>query len=79
MYGGVRRDPEFTWRKRPTTMATKATSYKQAKEAFVSGLSGTSLREISLITITLASGYVLRNITVVCLPRIQEAKEKSAV
>ena len=35
-------------------------SDKLAKEAFVSGLSGTSLGEISLLTITLSAGYLLR-------------------
>ena len=56
-----------------------ATSYKLAKEAFVSGLGGTSLWEVSLITVTLASGYVLRSTTVVCLPAVQRMKEESAV
>ena len=56
-----------------------ATSHKLAKEAFVSGLGGTSLWEVSLITVTLASGYVLRSITVVCLPVVQWMKEESAV
>ena len=42
-------------------------SDKLAKEAFVSGLSGTSLGEISLLTITLSAGYLLRCALVVSL------------
>ena len=74
--GVIRRSPEFTWCRLPITMATL---HKQAKEAFVSGLGGTSLWEVSLITVTLASGYVLRSIAVVCLPSIQKWKEQTAV
>ena len=35
-------------------------SEKLAKEAFVSGLSGTSLGEISILTLTLSAGYFMR-------------------
>ena len=42
-------------------------SDKLAKEAFVSGLSGTSLGEISLLTLTLSAGYLLRCILIVSL------------
>ena len=42
-------------------------SDKLAKEAFVSGLSGTSLGEISLLTITLSAGYLLRCASIVSL------------
>ena len=42
-------------------------SDKLAKEAFVSGLSGTSLAEISLLTLTLSAGYLLRCVLAVSL------------
>lgn len=42
-------------------------SDKLAKEAFVSGLSGTSLGEISLLTLTLSAGYLLRCVLTVSL------------
>lgn len=43
-------------------------SDKVAKEAFVFGLSGTSLGEISVITITLSAGYLLRCVLTVSIP-----------
>ena len=46
-------------------------SDKLVKEAFVSGLSGTSLGEISLLTVTLSAGYLLRCVAVVCLPSLR--------
>ena len=42
-------------------------SDKLAKEAFVSGLSGTSLGEISLLTTTLLAGYLLRCVVTISL------------
>ena len=42
-------------------------SDKLAKEAFVSGLSGTSLGEISILTLTLSAGYLLRCVLAVTL------------
>ena len=48
-------------------------SQKLAKERFVSGHSGTSLGEIYLLTVTLISGYLLRCVLVVCVPRLQQA------
>ena len=42
-------------------------SDKLAKEAFVSGLSGTSLGEISLLTTTLLAGYLLRCVITISL------------
>ena len=44
-------------------------STKLAKEQFVSGLSGTSLGEIYLLTATLVAGYLLRCVLIVCVPR----------
>ena len=44
-----------------------AMSDKLAKEAFVSGLSGTSLGEISILTLTLSAGYLLRCVLAVAL------------
>ena len=43
-------------------------SDKVAKEAFVFGLSGTSLGEISLLTITLSAGYLLRCVVIASIP-----------
>lgn len=42
-------------------------SDKVAKEAFVFGLSGTSLSEVSLLTITLSAGYLLRCVLTVSI------------
>lgn len=42
-------------------------SDKLAKEAFVSGLSGTSFGEISLLTVTLSAGYLLRCVAIVSM------------
>ena len=42
---------------------------KLAKEQFVSGLSGTSLGEIYLLTATLITGYLLRCVLIVCIPQ----------
>ena len=42
-------------------------SDKLAKEAFVAGLSGTSLGEISILTLTLSAGYLLRCVISVSL------------
>lgn len=42
-------------------------SDKLVKEAFVSGLSGTSLGEVSLLTLTLSAGYLLRCVLAVSL------------
>lgn len=42
-------------------------SDKLAKEAFVAGLSGTSLGEVSLLTLTLSAGYLLRCVLTVYL------------
>lgn len=42
--------------------------FKLEKEAFVSGLEGTTVAEINLITVTLLSGYLLRCCCLICLP-----------
>ena len=53
-------------------------SYRQAKEAFVSGLKGTTMGEVSLIIVTLASTHLLRSMAVICLPAVQQLKQSSA-
>ncbi len=54
-------------------------SYRLRKEAFVSDLEGTTLWEISLITVTLAAGYLLKSVAVVCLPAFQGLRKHSVV
>ena len=56
-----------------------ADEYRSAKEAFVSGLSGTSLWEISVITATLSAGYLLMSVAIVCLPVVQHLKLNSTL
>lgn len=43
---------------------------KQEKEAFISGLTGTTIAEIYLLTLTLLSGYLLRCCCLVCVPSL---------
>jgi len=52
---------------------------KQAKEEFVAGLGGTTLGEISLITVTLAAGYLLKCTAVTCLPAVNTLKGTSTM
>ena len=52
---------------------------RQAKEEFVAGLGGTTLGEISLITVTLATGYLLKCAAVTCLPAVNTLKRTSAM
>ena len=44
--------------------------WKLEKEAFVSGLEGTSISEIYLISVTLLSGYLLRCCCLLCVPSL---------
>ena len=46
---------------------------RAAKEEFVSGLSGTSLWEVSLVTLSLAGGYLVLRCSVVCVPAVRRA------
>lgn len=41
---------------------------KEEKESFVSGLTGTTIAEVYLLTLTLLSGYFLRCCCLICLP-----------
>ena len=52
-------------------------SLKADKEAFVSGLSGTTVLEISLVTVTLSTGYLLRCVAILCIPAIQHFRKSS--
>ncbi len=61
------------------TMLADSPSYKVAKEAFVSDLEGTSLWEISLVTVTLSAGYLLNSVASVCLPAVRRLRERSIV
>lgn len=46
-------------------------SLKHSKEAFVSGLSGTTLTELNIVTTCLVAGYLLRCLLIVSLPQFQ--------
>ena len=64
-------------RTQPSHMDARSDLYKQAKESFVSGLGGTSLGEISLLTVALAAGYLLKCTATVCLPAVNSLKKSS--
>lgn len=52
---------------------------KQEKEYFVSGLKGTTVAEIYLLTLTLLSGYLLRCCCLVCVPSLYHNASSSLV
>ena len=52
---------------------------KQEKEDFVSGLEGTTVAEIYLLTLTLLSGYLLRCCCLVCVPALYHQTSSSLV
>jgi phosphatidylinositol glycan class W len=52
-------------------------SSREEKVAFVSGLTGTSLAEIYLLTLTLLCGYLLRCCCLVCVPGVSSLASRS--
>lgn len=53
-----------------------AASLKAEKESFVSGHSGTTVLEIAAVLVGVVAGYSLRNVLLVCSPRLAQTARR---